>query len=167
MKTRLKKPEDFQQYLNVLFHDLWDANTHFHIFKGMGEFSAEFKHVFESAPWFWSYTSRAHIEVAVLHLCRVYDRDPSAVHLRHLLEIVRDPANTYIFCREAFLKRLTDNTSRDSLADAFGTPSLKQIEKDILFCSNDNPLVENLYRVRGNVVAHRNKGLVVGEEVFY
>jgi len=28
--------------------------------------------------------------LAVLHLCRVYDQHSSAIHLRHLLEIIRD-----------------------------------------------------------------------------
>src|SRR3954466_3911905 len=118
MSIRLKTPSDFDAYLMALYHELFDANTHFHIFSALVKSLKEFQDEIDHSPIFWKYTIRAHIDSAMVHLCRIYDDNASATHLPHLLETVKRHPD--IFDTEPFKQRLRGNPSRESLAAHYG-----------------------------------------------
>jgi hypothetical protein len=63
------------------------ANTHFHIYQKLRDAQiGEFQNEFYKSKDFWGYTTAAHIQIAVLHLCRIYDVHKAAFHLTRFLE---------------------------------------------------------------------------------
>ncbi len=73
--------------------------------------------------------------------------------LFNLLETIRHYVN--YFDKEHFKQRLKDNAFVESLAELDRLPDLKQLDLDIEFANNSNPIVNKLVIWRNNIVAHK------------
>ncbi|MGA2865950.1 MAG: hypothetical protein ABSF95_15870 [Verrucomicrobiota bacterium] len=155
MSNKLKSSQEFKSHLISVFHELGDANDHFHFVNSLRQAVSDYEREINCAPAFWIYTIDAHVSATMSHLCRVYDCDPAAVHLPFLLEAVRD--NPDVFCRQALEQRLEKGPGWEELVKHFGDPDQAQIEADIKFCRDAHPQVEKLRAWRNKVVAHLNK----------
>jgi hypothetical protein len=80
-KTRTK--------LEHLATQLAVANTHLHFYEKLRpEQIGKMRHEFYKSKDFWGFTLGAHIQIAMLHLCRIYDGNKKAIHMfRFLKEI--------------------------------------------------------------------------------
>ena len=166
MSNKLKSFQEFNLHLTSLFHELRDANDHFHFVNCLYQAVSDYEREIQHSPAFWGKTIDAHVSATLSHLCRVYDDHSAAVHLLFLLETVRD--NPDIFCKTAFKQRLGQIEDSNDLVDYFGDPDKGKVEEYISFCrtTNPNPLVEKLRAWRHNVVAHLNKRVSTDIESF-
>ena len=166
MSNKLKSSQEFKSHLISVFHELRDANDHFHFVNCLIQAISDYKREINCAPTFWTSTINAHTSATMSHLCRVYDYDSAAVHLLFLLETVKD--NPDVFCRQAFEQRFGMEPGWEDLAKHFGDPDIAQIEADIKFCCypNPDPLVEKLRNWRHNLVAHLNKRVSIDFDSF-
>jgi hypothetical protein len=152
-----RTPEQLTKEIDSPQRDVFSAKVHFDIFNGLRNSWSEYIQEIRCSPCFWDFTMRAHIDACVTSLCRIYDEDGSAFHLtRFLEESIRKNPN--LFSEEAFRERLKNEAGRDvdGLAKYKRSLNPEQLNKDLRFCSNDNPLVRNLREWRNNMIAHFN-----------
>ena len=83
-KTRTK--------LAYLATQLAVANTHLHLYEKLrSKQNSELRTEFYKSKDFWGFTLSAHIQIAMLILCRIYDGNTKAIHMfRFLNEIPVD-----------------------------------------------------------------------------
>lgn len=156
--------EQLSKEIDSLQRNVFQAKVHFDIFNGLREAWPEYIQEIQNSPCFWNFTMRAHIDAAVLHLCKIYDEDGSALQLtRFLKDSIQKNPN--LFNETAFKKRLKDEPNRDveGLAKYRRNLNHEQLKKELWFCSNDNPLVKNLREWHNNIVAHFNYSEAVNQ----
>jgi hypothetical protein len=156
---------EFEQHVNALVDQLFTANLHFQIGTGLRESWREYYQELIQAHVFWEYTIHAHDTMAVLGLCRVYDKTRVAawesLTLRRLIETVK--ANPNVFEQAEFRKRLGQNPHVDYLSQRLPKLDADQIESDIKFCEHD-ALIEELHVLRNKVIAHADYEYSIGKE---
>ncbi|HVM61258.1 MAG TPA: hypothetical protein VMV72_10365 [Verrucomicrobiae bacterium] len=165
MTTHANFYRDFEAHLTFLYHELFDANVHFHIVNSIRKAVANRNLEIDYSPIFWGYTIAAHVSASISHLCRAYDKDKRALHLRFLLEAVRD--NPDVFCKKALKERLGRQSGSENLVAHFGDPDSAQIERDIEFLDENASLLVKKLRVwSNNVAAHANREVSLDLESF-
>lgn len=146
MLTELGKSRAKVEYLAT---QLGIANTHLYIFRKLRDAQAgELRRELHKSLDFWHYTINAHIQAAIVHLCRVYDQQ--ADHPR---------------ARAIHLLRLLEEISHSKLTIA----EKVQLQADLKFLQRANrkagtspaPVVAKLRVWRNNLIAHRNYDLAI------
>jgi hypothetical protein len=151
--------EQFKQLLERLANDLLNASHHFKLYINLEDALSKYEREINQSIAFWGLTINAHREISILNLCRAYDHNSKSLSLKELIQIIQ--GNTELFDISKFRERLKDNAYVDSLAQTRREPTREQLAEDLHFVSNDNPLVKKLTILRGNVIAHTNKGQVI------
>jgi hypothetical protein len=165
MTTHPNFYRDFEAHLTSLYHELFDANVHFHIVNSIRKVIANRTLNSGYSPTFWGYTISAHVSASISHLCRAYDKDKRAVHLRFILEAVQN--NPHVFCKKALRERLGKQSGCEDLVTHFGDPDPAQIEKSIDFLDDNASLLVKKLRVwRNNIAAHANREVSLDIESF-
>src|SRR5438270_12687922 len=106
MTTPLSSSE-FSRLLIALARDVVSAHIHWKLFLDLGRALQEHPVVAQQSNTFWSVTRQAHLNTSVQCLCRVFDQEKSAVHLRCLLETIQ--CNLQLFEEEEFKERYANN----------------------------------------------------------
>lgn len=114
------------------------------------------------SPVFWQYTFRAHSDMTLMRVFRIYDQHPSGFHLLRLLRTVE--GNDWLFSKEAFMSRVTNQEHAESLYE--GIPEKKQLEADIHFVSESNPRIKKLKKWRDEIVFHKNPRYLLSGRAF-
>ena len=97
----------------------------------------------------------------MIHLCRVFDQESKSLNLFNLLETIK--ANIHLFEEKHFRERFKDNAFVELLTKDNRIPDKAQLDKDILFVRNQNPLVKKLMIWRNNIIAHRGARVSLGK----
>jgi hypothetical protein len=113
-----------------------------------------------AAPLVAVCTMRAHIDMVVLRLCRLYDSDSETISLPNFVLTVE--ANRELFSKAAFIERNKDSSNLEWAVKYNRDLSPKFLEEAEKICSSKNPLVKNLLIVRNHFVAHLNHELTFG-----
>jgi hypothetical protein len=118
--------------LEVLAAELGRANTHLHFFRGLWNARSEYSRELNVAKDFWDYTFSAHVGMALLQLCRIYDWHSDGINLRTLF------------------RKIDRRQLRGS--------ALQQLDKDIQIVQKEStdPLVTKLRYWRNKIIAHYN-----------
>jgi len=157
-----------EQQLKGLIDQLFAANLHFKIGSGLRKSWREYYEELVQAHVFWKYTIHAHDTIALLGLCRVYDKTRAAnqrcLTMRRIIATVE--ANRRVFERTEFRKRLQQNPHVDYLSQRLPRLDAKQIEADIEFCDKDES-VKALLVLRNKLIAHADYEYSVGKEKDY
>lgn len=138
--------------ITVLANDVVDAVVHWKLSRGILEASKSWPLVIQQSNTFWLLTIKAHVDVSVLAMCRVFDQQNTSLHLLVLLQLIEE--NLSLFEVSNFRERLRDNPFVASLSESARVPDAKQLENDISLCSLNDPLVKLLMKHRNNNVAH-------------
>jgi AbiU2 len=146
MLTELGKSRAKVEYLAT---QLGIANTHLYIFRKLRDAQeGEFRRELHKALDFWHYTINAHIQAAIVHLCRVYDwqKDHPWGRTLHLLRLLEEISHL----------KLTSAESKHLQADLrfLQRPNLK-------VGTSPGPVVAKLRVWRNNLIAHRNYDLTI------
>lgn len=157
MKIDVTDSAQFKRLLEALVDELIDARDHFRLHQDLDASIPEYQTEFNQSVGFWTSTLRAHMDAAVLRLCKAYDqsKDKPNLNLRNFLETIQ--ANLHFFDEANFRERLKDNAFVDSLAKDPRKPDTAQLRKDLEWVTNANPLVKNLTLWRHHHVAHRSR----------
>jgi len=155
-KVRGKKvsAEELERQIKYLQRELFNAKVHFDIFMGLREAWSENIKGIQCSPAFWQFTMEAHMSIAIVRLCRIYDVHQSALHLLKFLHTVE--ANSDLFSEEVFRDRHKGREGLDWLAKYSRSLSSEQLEADKAFCNPNSPLVGGLLRWRDFKIAHSN-----------
>jgi len=158
MKIDVCDSAEFKRLLEALVHELLDAREHFHLHQGLAAASSEYAVEFNQAAGFWSLTMTAHIDATLIRVCKaydLYDGGKPSLNLRNFLETIQ--ANLEFFDEPNFRERLKDNPYVDSLAKDSKKPDPAQLQKDLDWVTDANPLVKKLTIWRHNFIAHRSR----------
>jgi HEPN superfamily AbiU2-like protein len=159
MQLNIKSSAEFEKLLQALADEVIHANFFHNLLEKLHFAKYEYIREFNQANAFWGMTFQALTDAALIRLCRVYDTHPKAINLPNLLDTIK--ANLHIFGVDDFRQRLKDNPYVDSLSQGARKPDVAQLNNDIDYVSNKNPLVQKLLIWRGNILAHRNAGNVI------
>lgn len=162
--SAMQVAREFGAEIESLQDELRAAAAHFHLFNGLRNSVPEFETELSKSPLFWSYTQHAHLQAAVISVCRVYDQDRSGSHLGRLLENIK--TNLRLFDDEKFWERTKENFAELMITPKGHRPSAERLERDIEFCSVRNPLVATLKKWRDNSIAHKNRRIILGRAAF-
>lgn len=133
--------EQFNILLDTLAEGLLNAKQHYRIFKKLHESLDEYNREIYQHIGFWGWTFDAHLNMAILCLCRSYDKHRDALSLNKFLEIIKSQPN-----------RFSEDINQDEL------------EKDIKLISNDNPLIKKILSMRDKKIAHTDIKLSIERE---
>jgi len=111
------------------------ANTHLHFFRGLWNARSAYSRELSEAKDFWDYTFSAHIEMALLQLCRIYDTHEDGINLLTLL-----------LQTKKIVRRQLQNSALQKFDEDLQTVQRK----------SPDPLVAKLRYWRNNIIAHYN-----------
>jgi hypothetical protein len=103
MKNSLHAVHELSAEIKNLSEELRTASTHFHLFNALRTSVPKFKTEFGRAPLFWSFTRHAHLQAAVISVCRFYDQHRCDSNFPRLLENIQK--NLLLFNRKQFEER--------------------------------------------------------------
>lgn len=157
----VKDSAEFGRLLVALSRDIVDAHIHYRLYRDLCEALRQHYLVVVQSNTFWSSTLEAHLNACIHVLCRVYDQNPTALHLRSWLATIKE--NLHLFDEDQFRERLKDNLFVDSLAQSPRKPDSVLLDQDIRSCSVEDPLVKTLTINRGSRIMHKSARNVVAE----
>jgi hypothetical protein len=158
MVINFESDEEFQRLLDALAAELWQAKDHYKLYCDLKAEIKNFGREYSQARTFWFLTFRAHLDATLSRLARIYDgrkrKKPTSLSLLNLLDTIN--ARQEVFEIERFRERHKNDPFVDSLASDARKPDQAQLDSDIEFASENNPLVKKLAIWRNNLIAHRN-----------
>jgi len=144
-----------QAGIETIANDVVTANIHWKLVKGIDEAALLWPLTIPQSNTFWTLTVTAHVNMAILTICRVFDQENSSLHLLGLLRLIEK--NISLFDQDQFRDRLRNNPFVSSLAETARRPDATQLSKDIALCSDSDPLIKLLQKHRGTALAHHSK----------
>ncbi len=147
--------EQFAEFIRVLWDELHWADVYYGIFKEGSKLSKRYETAFNSAPFFWDYTLRAHRQTALVYVHRLYDQNADSFKLHRFLLTIRN--HPEIFEANAVRKRRAKDPHADRLIKSIGPIDHAQLERDIAFCSDKNPRVKILKTCRDRMTFHKDE----------
>jgi len=161
MQLNIKNSAEFEKLLQALAEEAMHANFFLKLFEDLQRATYEYLYEFNQANAFWGLTIQALTDATLIRLCRIYDTHPKAINLPNFLDTIK--ANLHLFDVDDFRRRLKDNPFVESLSQSARKPDVAQLDEDIKYVSDKNPLVQKLLIWRNNILAHRNAGNVIKE----
>lgn len=130
---------DFEELTRSLAIEIQSALIDYTMYENLAKGADAHPTVVDRSRAFWDLTIQSHLNSAILRLCRIYDQQVSSMNLAKWLKLIK--------CNPAwFMGKSID---------------IAQLDEDIKYASNHNPLVDNLTRYRGNVIAHLGENYVL------
>lgn len=162
-KKRSVTENQFSALFMALARDVVDAHIFWDQAKALRAQMEQWPEVHTEGSAFWHYSLEAHQRAALSCLCRVFDQEPNALHLRSLLMLTQD--HCHYFGRGAAPQRQADDPFAQWLPDDAVAPEPAQVAADIALCERIDPDVAALALFRDNVIAHRSTKLSMSEEL--
>ncbi|MFH0794213.1 MAG: hypothetical protein V2A74_09315 [bacterium] len=149
----IRTAEELNKLIDSLEQELHHADSYHRLICGILAEIKDYEREYNEFPVFWPLVFRALHDGRLIRLCRAYDQQRSSLSLVNLLRAIK--GNRVLFREEHFRKRYTDERFVDFLAQIDRIPSDADLETDIQFASEANPVVKKLILWRNNAVAHR------------
>lgn len=162
MQLKIQNAAEFHKLLFTLAGELVDARIHFRLFRDLSSAHSEYWREFAQSNTFWSFTLQAHVDAALMRLCKAFDINRSSLNLRTLIWTIK--SNLHLFEEERFRERLKGNPFVESLAATLRVPDAVMIQRDLDFVSPNNLLVKKLIVWRDKHIAHRDPSPVLNPE---
>lgn len=156
MKIDVTDSVQFKRLLEALVDELIDAHDHFRLHQDLNAAIQDYQAEFNQSAAFWTFTLSAHLDAALLRLCKAYDlyEGKPSLNLRNFLETIE--GNMHFFEEPNFRQRLKNNPFVESLAADPRKPDAAQLHTDLKSVSTADPLVKKLTIWRNNHIAHRS-----------
>jgi hypothetical protein len=151
----------FRRLIEAMSRDIVDAQIHYKLYRDLHAALGKHMVVEAQSRTFWSLTLQAHLNACLHLLCRMYDQNLKALHLRSWLLTIRENLN--LFDEKEFRERLKDNPYVESLARHPRKPDATILDKDLRSCSTKDPIVKTLQIHRGSQFVHKSAKNVVAE----
>ncbi|MFQ5687485.1 MAG: hypothetical protein ACE5GV_12590 [Candidatus Scalindua sp.] len=161
MGIKIATAKELNKLLDVLAQEIIDANIYHRLYLDILGSISENRDAFRQSNTFWHFVLISLNDARVLRLCRIFDKNSKSLNLYGLLEAIK--RNIHYFKEDHFRERLKDNPFVEMLAKENRMPSEEQLDKDILFASENNPLIKKLTIWRNTIIAHRNVKVSLGQ----
>ena len=161
MKNRKVTSKQLLEQIEKLRNELFVTEVQFQLFVELKKAAPNYKEEIRATPLFWDYTMRAHIDMVVLRLCRLYDPNGETISLPNFVLTIE--ASRELFSKAAFIERNKDSANLEWALKYNRDLSSKFLEEAKKNCGSKNPLVKNLLIMRNHFVAHLNHKLTFGD----
>lgn len=162
MEIKIKSADELNKLLDALALEIVDANIYYRLYSDLVDSIKDNAREFSQSNTFWSFAFDSLHDAQMIRLCRVFDQESKSLNLFNLLETIKE--NVHLFEEGNFRERLKDNAFVESLAEVDRVPIKSQLDKDIWFSSDQNPLVKKLMIWRNNIVAHKGAKVSLGTD---
>jgi hypothetical protein len=150
MEIKIKSSDELKKLLDSLALDIVDANIYYILYSNLNDSINDNSREFSQSNTFWSLTFDSLRDALMFRLCRAFDQESKSLNLFNLLTTIK--TNVHFFEENHFRGRLKDNAFVESLAEDDRIPIESQLDKDILFASDQNYLVKKLMIWRNNIL---------------
>lgn len=157
---QIQNEKDVDTLINAIAADALDARHHRELHRNLVEAAESHEREFAQARTFWWLTVRAHADVALYRLARLYDQREDSVSLKSWLDVLAD--NVELFDARRFRQRLRDNPFVKSLAQTARRPNDQQLGLDRESVNARDPVVAKLLALRHKALAHRDADVALG-----
>jgi hypothetical protein len=147
MSKTKRSQADFENLTDALAKEAQGACIDYRLYRDVQDACCEFATVTRQSPAFWDATVNAHLNSAILRLCRIYDTHKKTLNLARWLTIIKD--NREWFADKEFERR----TGRQRQHSESGVLK-SEVDAEIRLAQPSNRLVKNLLKLRNNIVAH-------------
>lgn len=147
--------KQFAEFIRVLWDELYWADVYYGIFKEGSKLLKRYETAFNNARFFWHCTLQAHRQTALVYVHRLYDQNADSFNLHRFLLTIRNRPE--IFDANAVRKRRAMDPHADRLIKSIGPIDIAQLERDIEFCSDKNPMVKILKTWRDRMTFHKDE----------
>ena len=162
MEIKIKSGDELNKLLDALALEIVDANIYHRLYSDLLDSIKDNSREFSQSNTFWNFTIDSLHDARMIRICRVFDQESKSLNLFNLLETIK--ANIQFFDKKHFRHRLKDNAFVNSLAEVDRMPDKSQLQKDMQFASDQNPLVRKLMIWRNNVIAHQGAKVSLGKD---
>lgn len=146
--------------LEAVASDALDSQHHRRLYDGLVKATEQYRHEFAQTPTFWWLTMRAHADVVLYRLARLYDQRDDSLSLRTWLRLIAE--NLHLFEERNFRQRLKASPFVTSLAKHPRRPDATQLSLDEKSVEAANPTVKKLVALRNASLAHRDPDSLLG-----
>ena len=153
MTLSIKNEKDLNKLVDAIALEIVDANIYNRLFLDLLHSLDENHRTHNQSRTFWYLATNAIKDSILIRLCRFYDQEKSSLSILNLLYTIRHHIN--FIGKEEFKICLNENPFVDRISEIDRSPDLKQLNIDIEFSSNSNPLIQKLIIWRNNVIAHK------------
>jgi hypothetical protein len=161
MKITITSSNELNKLLDALAKDIVDANIYYRLFIGLIKSTSEYSDEINQSNTFWWLSLQAIKEAYLIRLCRIFEQNSNSLNLVNLLDTIQ--SNRRFFDQPHFRERLKDNAFIESLISNVTIPSIEELQSDIEFASDKNPVVLKLTKWRMNVYAHTGARIALGK----
>jgi hypothetical protein len=161
MNITIKSADELNKLLDALAKDIVNANIYYKLYIGLTNSIPDYSDEANLSNTFWSLALDAIREAFLLRLCRIFEQNSRSLNLVNLLDTIK--TNLHYFQEPHFRERLKDNAFVESLAEDVVIPSVEELQADITFASDKNPIVKRLMLWRMNVYAHTGAKTALGK----
>jgi AbiU2 len=168
MAISVRDSKEFQRLLEAISWELVEANIFFRMHMDLIKAASRFQREINEARTFWDRTITAHLDAAILRLCRIFDQNDRNLGLGALLDTIL--ANPHFFAPKEFARRVEGRPAAEALTAEPPILDRAQLDRDIASVSRSgNTCVDLLIDVRHNYYSHRNAedvavGRIVADE---
>ena len=146
----------------ALAQEIVDANIYHRLYCDITSSIKENAKAFRQSNTFWNFVFLSFDEARLIRLCKVFDKNSKSLNLYGLLKAIK--RNIHYFKEDHFRERIKDNPFVEILAKENRMPNEEQLDKDILFASEDNPSVKKLTIWRNTVIVHNALKVSLGQD---
>jgi hypothetical protein len=153
-----QREEYFQKYHEKLMWETQNAQAHLKLWERLEKYKLSYLHELNQAPHFFSFTTKAHLDNALLTLARILDQNPrhDPLSIWKFLNFVEQ--NCDMFSTEAFRQRVMQKPNYDEHWTKSHEPiTIKEINKNRRKLEGLEQTVNNLTNWRHKVIAHTDR----------
>lgn len=157
----------FQKYYDRLIWETLRARAHLKLWERLENYRAtDYLDELNTAPHFFNFTIKAHLDDALLTLSRILDRrlrhDPLSIW--KFLNFVEQ--NQDIFSTQAFHQRMVEEPNYDEhWARSHKPITPKNIEEDRQRLASLKQVISNIEKWRDKVIAHVDRKLLLSDKI--
>ena len=137
--VRIKSRDEFEWLIEHLTHEAFRVRDHWEVWGALDRSLDRYWEELNQTPNFWELTRRAHQDIVVLRLGRLFDPHAAAISLGSLLQTMKENA-----------------VAPSPLLAAVASLDLSELDKDMSSVSDGDAKVRKLLTLRNEYLAHRD-----------
>jgi hypothetical protein len=160
-----QKERLFQKYYDRLIVEALHAGAHLNLWERLEKYKAtSYIDELNQAPYFYTFTTKAHLENVLVTLSRILDRHEDSLSIWKFLDFAEQ--NRKIFSTGVFQQRMIQKPDYDEYWVKSHTPiTLQEIEDDRERLAKLEQTVKNLDKWRNKVIAHTDRQFLLAGKI--
>jgi len=157
------KEKQFLKYYERLMSEILQADAHFKLWKRLQNYRTDYLKELNQAPFFFNFTTRAHLDAALIHIFKFFDKRKDSLSIWRFLDFIEK--NLEIFSTESFSQRIDiDNEWYETQVNSHIPITFKTAQEDrakLIELECIKCITRSLKTWRDKAIVHINKQFVL------